>query len=89
MDHGIVTFGGVEITLTQEAYADNHGSSVAYYAEGEDQAGNVYKVRWCTTDAWDEAQQAAKEGLGEWPDDESGACDWDNPVDAVLIESAE
>ncbi len=87
MDHGAVTFNGIEIDLTQEAYCNNAGQ---YLAAGKDDAGNTYLVEWETTKAWDDAQEAARNGdCSAWAEDESNACDWDDPIDVRLIESAE
>lgn len=46
MDHGSVTWNGIEIDLTQEAYCNNAGQ---YLASGVDSKGNKYLVEWVTT----------------------------------------
>ena len=87
MDHGTVEINGIEITLTQEAYCHNNGQ---YLASGKDEKGNTYLVEWETTKAWDDAQEAARNGdCSAWAEEESNACDWNSPIDARLIESAE
>jgi hypothetical protein len=74
---GIVVFGGVTIALTQQAYCANAGQ---YRAAGQDANGAEYEIEWVTTEAWDEAQEAAKQGdVNGFAEDESNACDWDSP----------
>lgn len=83
-DYGTVTFNGKVFALTQDAYFDNYGTDggVRYYASAVDTDGNKYLVAWGTTEKWNEAQQEYKV-TGEVNgciEDESNACDWDNPV---------
>ena len=93
-----VNYAGHTYTLQQDAYADNYGTdgAVRYYAHATDNDGNDYTVRWNTTPEWDEAQAEAERIAKqyepstapsyEYPallDDESNACDWDNPVDVI------
>jgi len=88
MDFGKVSFNGIEIILTQQAYCNNEGQ---YLASGKDAAGNIYQVEWQTTKAWDDAQELART-TGEvdaFAEDESNACDWSSPVDVKLVESAD
>ena len=91
----VTTDAGVVITLTQHAYARNHGTDggVVYIATGIDAAGNVYEVTWLTTADWDQWQvDYAESGYTDMPagaDDESNACDWDCPASIKLIEAAE
>ena len=94
--NGHVMKGSTKIALTQQAYVENYGAGVCYYAAGIDQQGNVYQVAWDTTQAWDDAQEAYHTALrnGDNPDagmldDESNACDWDEPLSIRLIEAAE
>lgn len=78
---GDIIHHGVVIHLTQQAFCDNYGTDgqVAYYAHGQDDAGNDYKVIWQTTAAWDAAQAAATpDEYSSLLDDESNACDWDS-----------
>jgi hypothetical protein len=72
-----VTFGGKELTLQQDAYASNYKDRVCYFAYAIDREGNDYLVRWETTAAWDNSL--------DQQDDESNACEWDSPDDAVLV----
>lgn len=83
-NHGSVTFGGVEIFLTQEAYCNNAGQ---YLAAGKDADGNEYRVEWQTTKAWDDAQELCRT-TGEvsgFAEDESNACDWDSPIEITKL----
>ena len=87
MDHGSVAWNGIKIELTQEAYCNNAGQ---YLASGVDDKGNKYLVEWATTAAWDQAQEDAKGGeITSFAEDESNACDWLDPVNVKLVESAE
>jgi len=80
---GTVVFGEVTITLTQQAYCSNAGQ---YRATGEDAEGNEYQVVWATTEAWDDAQEASKNGdVSGFAEDESNACDWDSPASITAI----
>jgi hypothetical protein len=79
MTHGIVNFGAIQITLSQEAYCNNAGQ---YLAAGTGSDGNEYLVEWATTAAWDDAQELCRT-TGEvsgFAEDESKACDWDSPT---------
>ena len=84
---GTVQHGNITLALTQDAYADNHGTwrGVRYYARAIDDAGNDYRVAWDTTAAWDAAQAEylADPENAIIPDDESKACDWTRPVEIV------
>lgn len=77
-DYGHVVYDGVSYVLTQQAYLENDSTGTAIYqalAQREDQwvadpdpvEHELYMVEWDITD----------------PDcdDESHACDWDNPAD--------
>lgn len=85
--NGYVMLDGVMIVLTQPAYARNYGTDggVRYFAAGEDPNGEQYMVEWDTCLAWDEAGRQYKdsdyEDMPSILDDESNACDWDNPVE--------
>lgn len=87
---GTVEHEGKTLTLTQQAYCDNVGAGdqVAYFARAVDAEGNVYKVKWDTTFDWDEAEAAFKaDPLNAPPnEDESLACDWDNPAAIVRVD---
>lgn len=79
-EHGTVYYNGKTLTLTQDAYCDNKGNGVAYYAHAVDADGNDYRVEWQTTAAWDAAQEQAKSDPENYDgacDDESHDCDWD------------
>ena len=75
--YGTVTYEGVEYALCQQAYCDNYGTDnqVRYHATAIDIDGNQYKVTWETIEF----------DCGELPEDESDACDWDNPISVDLI----
>lgn len=79
---------GTELALSQQAYADTHGSGeVRYYAEAQDAEGNLFRVEWATTEAWDEREAAYKadpdsNAAGE---DESDACDWAAPLRIIAL----
>ena len=105
LDNGTVEHEGKTIYLIQQAYADGIGEDIHYDASGVDIDGNVYHVRWETTEAWDNAvaeyaaerrdyDEAHAQGRStEYPecptllDDESNACDWDNPSSVTLHEA--
>jgi hypothetical protein len=89
MSNATVNFKGKVFTLTQDAYADNYGTDgeVRYYASAVDSDGNVYRAIWETTEEWNEAEAAYK-ATGEvngYIEDESNACDWENPIDVMEI----
>lgn len=79
-----VIFENVEIELTQEAYLANEGQ---YLAAGKDIDGNVWQVEWATKIEWDEEQEKARNGedFSGWAEDESNACNWDNPINAWIV----
>ena len=89
---GAVKFNGIELALTQQAFADNLGSGVGYYAQAIDEKGATYWVVWETTQAWADANDRHYAALiaGADPDcrDESNACDWSNPLSVALISEA-
>ena len=78
-DFGTVAWNGNTLRLQQQAYCDNYGTdgAVRYYAHAIDENGNCYRVAWDTTAAWDAREP-------EEANDESDACDWDNPVEIIL-----
>ncbi len=89
--YGTVTIAGATINLTEQAYANNYGTdgAVRYYAHGDllcaDGTTERVKVCWETTPEWDEMQDAYRNGDDPQPgmpdpNDESMACDWDNPI---------
>jgi hypothetical protein len=87
IDYGTIKFDGITITFTQWAYADNYGTDgdIRYYAHGVDANGNKYKVAWDLTPERIEQERIHREESHDaincdCNDDESIACDWDNPV---------
>ncbi len=71
---GTVQHAGKTLNLTQNAFLDCDGSNNGerYYSAGAvDADGNEYKVRWEIYDGFD-------------GDDESNACDWENP--SLIVE---
>lgn len=83
----VETSDGTTLALTQQAYADNHGTDggVRYYAGAIDEDGNAYRVSWDTTAAWDarEAAYRADPENAAPAEDESDACDWSAPAEIV------
>lgn len=60
----VLSYNGVKVALTQEAYLDNNKSQEACYkSRGVDADGNTYYIEWTIKDGFD-------------GDDESNACDW-------------
>ena len=86
---GTVTHEGVELALSQQAYADNYGTDggVRYFAKAIDVDGNEYRVSWDTTAAWDanEAAYQADPESNTPNEDESEACDWTSPAEVVAL----
>jgi len=86
---GTVNHNGATITLTQAAYANNHGTDggVRYRAHGVDSDGGEYLVEWDTTASWDAAEAAYKaDPENAAPnEDESTACDWGSPASVTAI----
>jgi hypothetical protein len=75
---GTIKHGSKTLALTQNAFLDCDGSSTGerYYSAGAiDSDGNTYMVRWDIYEGFD----------GE---DEGDACDWENPSQIKLRESA-
>jgi hypothetical protein len=65
---GDVTYTGITVHLTQQAYSNNYGTDgdVRYYAKGVDDEGNEYMVTWETYDNAGEIEN------------EDEMCDWDD-----------
>jgi hypothetical protein len=87
-DYGTVNFNGKTLTLTQGAYCDNYGTqgNVRYYASAVDADGNKYIVAWDTTEQWQQWQKEYANHDNDYDyiaglEDESNACDWDNPIE--------
>jgi len=80
--NGTVTMDGLTVALIQQAY-DSGG--VQYKASAIDTSGNIYIVTWATIDGWDD-HKCGEDGncvvadCNGWCEDESNACDWDNPI---------
>lgn len=66
----IVTVDGTELRTTQEPYLNGEN----YTANAVDQDDNEYKINW-------EINHPDFENL----EDESEACDWDNPVEVEKL----
>lgn len=67
----------IELTITQDAYMSHNDSqphSTEYVGKAEDKDGNEYLVVWHLQDDFDPRTN----------DDESDACDWDNPWSVTL-----
>ncbi|MDW0113751.1 hypothetical protein QT711_11185 [Sporosarcina saromensis] len=76
-----VTFEGIEYTLTQEAYLTGTHESPYYEATGIEADGNEVTVTWKIKEHWlnDDGE------LNGLLEDESEACDWDNPMSVERI----
>jgi|26BtaG_2_1085354.scaffolds.fasta_scaffold02680_12 hypothetical protein len=67
----------IELTITQDAYVSHNDSqphNTEYVGTAEDRDGNEYLVVWHLQDDFDPRTN----------DDESIACDWDNPWSVTL-----
>ena len=86
-EFGTVEHNGVELALTQQAYVNGTDGAVRYYAAAIDTDGNDYRVEWDTTARWDAAEAAYKTdpANNDAPEDESLACDWNNPVEITAL----
>ena len=91
-NYGTVTYKGKEYMLTQQAYITGTNEEPYYLANAIDSEGNEYEVEWYlnkdTKEAYDEIERQRE--LGEVPnyslvEDESNACDWDNPTEIRKI----
>lgn len=78
---GTVNFEGIEFVLTQNAYfwsaCDNKYSASAIREDEIDEDGepiNKYIVFWDILDEYNSSLQ-----------DEGDACDWEHPVEIVLV----
>lgn len=72
-----VNFEGKKITLTQDAYLDGTHEAPHYQAAGVDAAGNEVIVKWEIFEHWLNEDGSLNGEL----EDETDACDWDNPVE--------
>lgn len=77
---------GVDLALAADAVMDNYGTcgEVRYYADAFDRNGAEYRVTWGTTQKWDDRSENPEE-YESWLEDESNACDWDNPIEVEQI----
>jgi hypothetical protein len=100
IDYGKIKHNGVTINLTEQAYISNYGTDgdVRYYADGVDTKGNKYQVSWeLTPERQEQEERHHTERHGDTYDgvecnccdDESEACDWDNPCEVVLTEDCD
>ena len=83
-EYGDITMNdGTIVHLTEAAEAGNyHGYgdvSIRYSARGVDGSGNVYRVKWDTTEDWDAKIADGYEPNGDYED----ACDWDSPTEVT------
>ena len=84
----VMTIDGKEYTLLQDAYPENDGDTIRYYARATDADGAMYLIAWDTTPEWDR-HIIGDDGDCVIPDcdgyceDPSNACDWDSPVSVV------
>jgi len=76
-----VKFEGKEITLTQDPYLDGTHEDPCYKAAGVDTEGNDVVVKWEIYEHWLNEDGSLNGEL----EDESDACDWDNPVDVINV----
>ena len=67
-----VTINSKTYTLTQDAYITGNGSRDYYRAHAVDADNNEYYIIWDIVDAES--------------DDESNACEWENPSDIISID---
>lgn len=87
-NYGTVEHDEITLALCEQAYSSNYLNGIAYFATAIDELENEYKVRWNTTEEWDEACEAASDDPdGCYPilNDESEACDWDNPAEITPV----
>lgn len=94
-DFGTVNFEGKEFKVTQQAYVNNDGTE--YYATAADKIGNKFLITWETTEKWNLSVElyglelrskdldVNMDGLVD-VEDESNACDWDNPASVAAID---
>lgn len=92
-DYGTVTYEGKEYSLKQQPFIAGRVNADPYYLSSAiDSEGNEYAVVWelneHTKEAYSEIEKQRE--LGETPnyslvEDESTACDWDNPIDIGRI----
>lgn len=91
-NYGTITYKGKEYTLMQQPYIAGINEEPYYLANAIDNKGNEYEVEWelneYTREMYDETERQRE--LGEIPnyslvEDESNACDWDNPVCVTQI----
>lgn len=89
----VMVYNGIEIALNQAPSAENYQERVCYDTTGRDAAGNEYYLRWDTTDRWDAANEAGIDENGApcdaYFEDESNACDWDEPAEVRVTLHAE
>ena len=91
-NYGTVTHNGKEYTLTQQAYIVGSNEDPYYIANATDSKGNEYEVEWelneHTRKMYNEIERQIEAGGApnySLVEDESDACDWDNPIDVREI----
>ena len=81
-------YKGKQLTLNENAYIAGTRENIIYLATATDEDGQQYEIEWAineeTQKAYDEIERQRE--LGETPnyslvEDESNACDWDNPIE--------
>lgn len=82
---GTIKWGAVNITIDTQPEIGNYGtdSDVRYYASGSDAHGNEYAIEWeylLTDHIMGEDGHCILDTCGGYCEDESNACDWDNPI---------
>lgn len=97
-NYGTITYKGKEYLLIHQPYIVDarterwRNEEVYYLANAIDSEGNEYEVEWelneYTREAYNElARQREFEETPNYSlvEDESNACDWDNPIDVREI----
>ena len=85
-ENGTVEHDGDTIYLTQQAYVSDDGQT--YRSRGVDIDDNGYRITWINLYADHRCGHdgnCAVEGCNGWCEDESNACDWDNPLSVELL----
>lgn len=91
--YGMVVFNGIEYVLTQQAYPDHYKNGVRYFSSAMDKNGNMALMEWETCDDWNEASElwetmhheSIMDDLPGILEEESNACDWDNPINVTIL----
>lgn len=88
-----IKYDGKQYTITQDAYIDGTNETILYRAHGVDADGNAVRVTWGVTEQWQTDEDLLRDGNDDSGivqddhkdalarlNDESNACDWDNPI---------